>query len=143
MSIPDDIYHLVIDCETAKEIWDSLVVYFEGNDEVRRHKGYLLVRQFEVFTSKPGESITETYSRFTCLLNDLKEHNKVFDDESVVDIFLRSLPLEWDHISRAISVSENFETMSLQTLYGKLLSLELRNAMSKVSVIEEENKVLW
>ena len=107
------------------------MVLFEGTDKVRRHEGYLLVQQYEVFTSEPGESITEIYCRFICLLNDLKQHDKVFDDADVVVKFLDSLPPEWDTESTVYKQVENLKNMSLQTVYGNLLAQEIWDEMKK------------
>ncbi|KVI03903.1 hypothetical protein Ccrd_017797 [Cynara cardunculus var. scolymus] len=74
--------------------------------------------------------------RYSCLLNDLEQHSIVFEDEYVVETFLNSLPRQWSLISMVIRESKNFKTMSLQTLYGKLWSHEIRNEMTKLSVIQ-------
>ena len=43
MALPDDIYHSVINCQSAKEIWDTLIVLFEGTPEVQKNKRSLLI----------------------------------------------------------------------------------------------------
>ena len=44
MALPDDIYHSVINYTTAKEIWDTLVVLFEGNTELKNNRPFLLIQ---------------------------------------------------------------------------------------------------
>ena len=36
MSLPDGIYHSVINCPNAKEMWDTLIILFEGTYEVKK-----------------------------------------------------------------------------------------------------------
>ena len=33
VSLPDDIYRFVMNSESAKEMWDTLIVLFEGSDD--------------------------------------------------------------------------------------------------------------
>ena len=125
MALPDDIYHSVITCQSAKEIWDTLIVLFEGTPEVKKNKRSLLIQKYEMFKGKSGESITEIYERFNCLINDLRQHSTKFENEDVLIKFLRSLPAEWDNITIAIRQSKDLESMTLQALYGNLLTHEL------------------
>ena len=125
MSLPDDIYHSVINCSSAKEMWDTLIILFEGTYEVKRNRRSLLIQQYEMFTSKAGESINETYDRFNCLINDLKSHGTEYDNEDVLIKFLRSLPSEWDGITIAIRQARNLQAMTLAGLYGNLLTHDL------------------
>ena len=102
MALLDDIYHSVINCQTTKKIWDTLVVLFEGVAKVKKNRRSFLIRQYELFTTKPGESLIETYERFNCLLNDLKQHGTEVENEDFLIKFLRSLSSEWDGIIIAI-----------------------------------------
>ena len=126
MSLPDDIYHSVINCSNAKEMWDTLVILFEGTYEMKRNRRSLLVQQYEMFTSKADESLSEIYERFNYLINDLKTHGTEYDTEDILIKFLRSLPYEWDGISIAIRQARNLQAMTLPGLYGNLLTHDLK-----------------
>ena len=52
MSLPDDIYHSVVNCQTAKEIWDTLVVLFEGTTEVRKNRRSLLIQNMSFLLAR-------------------------------------------------------------------------------------------
>ncbi|KAL4585659.1 hypothetical protein LXL04_010282 [Taraxacum kok-saghyz] len=41
VSLPDDIYSFVMHCESAKEMWDNLILLFEGTDETRECRSFL------------------------------------------------------------------------------------------------------
>ena len=140
MSLPDDIYHSVINCSSAKEMWDTLVILFEGTYEVKRNRRSLLIQQYEMFTSKAGESINETYDRFNCLINDLKSHGTEYDNEDVLIKFLRSLPSEWDGITIAIRQARNLQAMTLAGLYGNLLTHDLELQQRRNQSKEVKNK---
>ena len=142
MSLPDDIYHSVINCSTAKEMWDTLIILFEGTYEVKRNRRSLLIQQYEMFTSKSGESISEIYDRFNCLINDLKSHGTEYENEDVLLKFLRSLPSEWDGLTIAIRQARNLQLMTLAALYGNLLTHELELQQRKNQTKESRNKPL-
>ena len=105
--LPNEIYHSVINYLSAKEIWDTLVVLFEGTTEVIENRRSLLIQQYEMFSRNSRESLTETYNRFNCLLNDLKQHGHVTLNKDMLIKFLRSLPSKWDDITIAIKLANN------------------------------------
>ncbi|XP_074298233.1 uncharacterized protein LOC141629065 [Silene latifolia] len=44
-------------CPTAKQIWDSLVLVYEGTSQVRKHRIDLLMQQYEIFHMSKDVSI--------------------------------------------------------------------------------------
>ena len=69
-------YNRICACESAKEIWDKLVVTYEGTSQVRETKINLLVHQYELFKMQPNETIKEMFTRFTDITNNLKSLGK-------------------------------------------------------------------
>nr|KAJ0213345.1 hypothetical protein LSAT_V11C400177250 [Lactuca sativa] len=124
VSLPDEVYHFVMNCESAKEMWDNLIVLFEGTDETMDSRRLLLIQQYEVFTCKPDESLTQTYLRFNNLINDLRQHRKTLDNDEIVNKFLKSLSSDWELVTFLIRQTKNLKTMSLESLYGHLLTYE-------------------
>ena len=61
----------VIQCKTAKEIWDALETRCQGTDSIKKNMKTILTQEYEHFDSKPDESLTDLYDRFVKLLNDL------------------------------------------------------------------------
>ncbi|XP_070049168.1 uncharacterized protein [Nicotiana tomentosiformis] len=53
---PDE-YSRIKSCNTAKEIWDTLQVAYEGTPQVKRSRGTLLYSQYENFIMKEGKNI--------------------------------------------------------------------------------------
>lgn len=128
LSLPNDIFSFVIHCESAKEMWDNLILCFEGTDDTTmEYREIYLMNQYVGFRYKYGESVTDTYIRFNCLINELKkEHNMISDNSGLVSRFLTSVPPALKHVSMVIQHSINFKTTSLQSLYGTLLAHELK-----------------
>ena len=83
-------------CELAKEIWDKLVVTYEGTSQVRETKINMFVHQYELFKMQPDKTIKEMFTRFTNITNNLKSLGKTYTNEEIVRKILRCLPKnEW------------------------------------------------
>ena len=54
----------VINCNTSKEVCDTLQTLCEGSEHVRHNKMQPLVQKYEASHFKSGESVNDTYSRF-------------------------------------------------------------------------------
>ena len=52
-------YGMIISCDSAKEIWDRLLVLHEGTDQVKETKISMLVHQYEMFKMLEYENIDE------------------------------------------------------------------------------------
>ncbi|XP_058002317.1 uncharacterized protein LOC131179478 [Hevea brasiliensis] len=52
-------YNRISGCTFAKEVWDKLEVTYEGTNQVKESKANKLVREYELFEMKPGETISE------------------------------------------------------------------------------------
>ncbi|KAJ9566374.1 LOW QUALITY PROTEIN: hypothetical protein OSB04_002340 [Centaurea solstitialis] len=125
MSLPDEVvYHSLVNFSTAKEMWSTLCVLYEGSNEVKKSKKISLVRKYELFCHEKGESITNYYNRFNSLLNDLLLLGKVYDNEEVLNKFMDGLPEFWENICTCIKTSKDLETVSLTVLFGTLVNYE-------------------
>uniref|UniRef100_A0A2C9U3R4 UBN2 domain-containing protein n=1 Tax=Manihot esculenta TaxID=3983 RepID=A0A2C9U3R4_MANES len=77
-------YNCVLDCESAKELWDKFEVTYEGTNQVKESKANLLVRDFKLFEMKLDENIVKMSTRFTDLINLLKAFRKSFEEAELV-----------------------------------------------------------
>ena len=73
----------VLSCKIGIHIWNRLQVHCEGTELVKKNMKSMLVQEYEYFEAKSGETLTETYNKFTRLLNDMAMHNKYYDNEDV------------------------------------------------------------
>ena len=58
-ALPYDIYHLVQNCKSSKEMMDTLTIAYEGTEEVKAVNKNSLNRQYEHFFAKKGETLTQ------------------------------------------------------------------------------------
>jgi len=115
-------YSRICACELAKEIWDKLVVTYEGTSQVRETKINMFVHQYVLFKMQPEETIKEMFARFTDITNKLKSLGKTYTNEEMVRKILRCLPKsKWGPKVTAIEDAQDLRSLALNDLLGKLL----------------------
>ncbi|GJX28272.1 hypothetical protein Tco_0236351 [Tanacetum coccineum] len=71
-ALPRKEYERIFMCNTAKEIWKTLLITHQGNSQVQDNKIDLLVQQYEQFIISKDESIDSAFARFNTLFHYLK-----------------------------------------------------------------------
>ncbi|KAI3757499.1 hypothetical protein L6452_05038 [Arctium lappa] len=131
LSLPDEVYHSLVNLSTAKEMWSTLCVLYEGTSEVKKSRKIALVRKYELFSYKEGESLSDYYNRFNGLLNDLKLVGRIYDNEEVLCKFMDCLPEFWENICTCIKSTKDLDSMPLTALYGTLFNHEQTKLLRK------------
>ena len=88
-------YNKTFSCESAKEIQDKLEMAHEGTNQVKKSKINLLIQSYEMFKMSYSESISEMFTCFTTIINNLKNLGKSYTNEEMIEKLLRSLPKHW------------------------------------------------
>ena len=112
-------------CNTAKEIWNSLIITHKGNSQVKDNKIDLLVQQYEQFTIPEEESIDNAFARFNTIITSLKALDENFSSKNFVRKFLRALHPKCRAKVTAIEESKNLSTLQLDELIGNLKVYEV------------------
>ena len=119
-------YNRVSLCENAKEVWDKLQVTHEGTNRVKETKIGMLTREYELFSMKQEETITEIYNRFTTIVNNLKGLGKAYGNKELVKKILNSLPKSWEAKVTAIEESKDPNTFPMDELVGSFVTHEMK-----------------
>ncbi|GJX47155.1 hypothetical protein Tco_0272345 [Tanacetum coccineum] len=90
-------YERIFMYNTAKEIWKTLLITHQGNNQVKDNKIDLLVQQYEQFIISKDESIDSAFARFNTIITSLK----ALDEESK-DL----TSLSFDELIRNLKVHE-------------------------------------
>ncbi|KAK1384307.1 hypothetical protein POM88_022042 [Heracleum sosnowskyi] len=115
----------VLNCATAKHIWDTIEIINEGTKEVRENKLEILTSSYEHFRSNPGEGISEVFERYNKLINDMNLNGKHYTIKEINKKFLLTLPIHLEHRISAIREARDIGEISLERLYGVLKTYEL------------------
>ncbi|GJQ95157.1 hypothetical protein Tco_0006296 [Tanacetum coccineum] len=79
--LPDDQMNYVIICLIAKSTWDDLILYHEGPSDVKESRVMDLKLCYNTFKFKEGESLTQTFTRYKALMNELNFQDSPDDEE--------------------------------------------------------------
>ncbi|GJT54819.1 retrovirus-related pol polyprotein from transposon TNT 1-94 [Tanacetum coccineum] len=107
-------------CNTAKEIWKTLLITHQGNSQVKDIKIDLLVQQYEQFFIFEDESIDNDFARFNTIITSLKALNEGYSSKNYVRKFLRALHPKWRARVTTIEESKDLTSLSLDELIGNL-----------------------
>ncbi|KAL8092951.1 hypothetical protein AgCh_034998 [Apium graveolens] len=115
----------VINCKTAKEIWDALETRCQGTDTIKKNRKTILTQEYKHFDSKTNELLNNLYDRFVKLLNDLSLVDKEYYLKDSNLKFLLALPECWDLKATIIRDNYNLDETTLDEIYGMLKTHEL------------------
>ncbi|GJR35650.1 retrovirus-related pol polyprotein from transposon TNT 1-94 [Tanacetum coccineum] len=119
-ALPRKEYERIFMCNTAKEIWKTLLITHQGNSQVKDNKIDLLVQQYEQFVISKDESIDSDFARFNTIITSLKALDEGYSSKNYVRKFLRALHPKWRAKVMAIEESKDLTLLSLDELIGNL-----------------------
>ncbi|GJT64920.1 zf-CCHC domain-containing protein, partial [Tanacetum coccineum] len=135
-ALPKKEYERIFMCNTAKDVWNSLIITHQGNKQVKDNKIDLFVQKYEEFVISDDETIDCAFARFNTIITSLKALDESFSSRNHVRKFLRALPTKWRPKVTAIEESKDLSTLPLDELIGNLkvyeVVLEKDSEISKV-----------
>ncbi|GAV68047.1 zf-CCHC domain-containing protein/UBN2 domain-containing protein [Cephalotus follicularis] len=117
-------FNRISSCDSAKQMWDLLEVTYEGTNQVKESKISMLVHEYELFIMHNDECISDMFTRFTTIVNSLKNLGKSYSNQELVRKILRCLPRSWTPKVMAIEEAKDLSTLPLEQLLGSLMTHE-------------------
>ncbi|GKC26492.1 zf-CCHC domain-containing protein [Tanacetum coccineum] len=130
-ALPKKEYERIFMCDTAKDIWNSLIITHQGNKQVKDNKIDLFVQKYEEFIISDDETIDCAFARFNTIITSLKALDESFSSRNHVRKFLRALPTKWRPKVTAIEESKDLSTLPLDELIGNLKVYEQKKVLIK------------
>ncbi|GKA65006.1 hypothetical protein Tco_0764713 [Tanacetum coccineum] len=124
-ALPKKEYERIFMCDTAQDIWKSLIITHQGNKQVKDNKIDLFVQKYEEFIITDDETIDCAFARFNTIITSLKALDESFSSRNHVRKFLRALPTKWHPKVTAIEESKDLSTLPLDELIGNLKIYEV------------------
>ncbi|GKD36939.1 zf-CCHC domain-containing protein [Tanacetum coccineum] len=118
-------YERIFICDTAKDIWNSLIITHQGNKQVKDNKIDLFVQKYKEFIISDDETIDCAFARFNTIITSLKSLDESFSSRNHVRKFLRDLPTKWSPKVTTIEESKDLSTLPLDELIGNLKVYEV------------------
>ncbi|GJX90796.1 hypothetical protein Tco_0344122 [Tanacetum coccineum] len=83
-ALPRKEYEIIFMFNTAKEIWKTLLITHQGNNQVKDNKIDLLVQKYEQFVIFEDESIDSAFARFNTIITSLKALDEGYSSKNYV-----------------------------------------------------------
>ncbi|GJY39518.1 zf-CCHC domain-containing protein [Tanacetum coccineum] len=122
-ALPRKEYERIFMCQTAKEIWDTLLITHQGNNQVKANKIDLLVQQYEQFMIPEEESIDNAFAKFNTIITSLKALDESFSSKNYVRKFLQALHPKW-------RAKKEVETVKGKKEQSRSLALKVKKEVS-------------
>nr|GEZ48396.1 zf-CCHC domain-containing protein/UBN2 domain-containing protein [Tanacetum cinerariifolium] len=133
-ALPRKEYERIFICNTAKEIWKTLLITHQGNSQVKDNKIDLFVQQYEKFVISKDESIDSAFARFNTIITSLKSLDEGYSSKNYVRKFFRALHPKWQAKVTSIEESKDLTSLSLDELIGNLKVHEM--------IIKKDSKIV-
>nr|GEW73993.1 copia protein [Tanacetum cinerariifolium] len=133
-TLPRKEYKRIFMCNTAKEIWKTLLITHQGNSQVKDNKIDLLVQQYEQFVIFKDESIDSAFATFNTIITSLKALDEGYSSKNCVRKFLRALHHKWRKKVTMIEESKDLTSLSIDELIENLKVHEM--------IIKKDSKIV-
>ncbi|KAJ0932319.1 putative transcription factor interactor and regulator CCHC(Zn) family [Helianthus annuus] len=125
-AIKEDIFILLQHDKTAKSIWDALKVKFEGSENMIKSKKALLKKEFDLFSSLPGEDTKKLIERYCHLVRSLSMLGVDKGREEWVDKLADALPQkEWGTYLMILKNTGVYDGLTISQFIEKIESQDL------------------
>ncbi|GJR04227.1 zf-CCHC domain-containing protein [Tanacetum coccineum] len=126
-------------CNTAKYVWNLLIITHQGIKQVKGNKIDLVVQKYEEFVISDDKTIDCTFARFNTIITSLKALDESFSSHNHVRKFLRALLTKWRPKATIIEESKDLSTLPLDELISNLKVYEIvLEKDSKISKVKKE-----
>ncbi|XP_052477148.1 uncharacterized protein LOC128032572 [Gossypium raimondii] len=121
-----------------QELEDSKKKKYQGNVRAKRALLQTLRGGFENLRMKPGETISDYFSKIMTIVNRMRTHREKLEDVAVIERILRFLLPKYNFIICSIEESKYLDALSVDELENSLIIHE-----SKFILQESEEQVLY
>ncbi|GJS65867.1 hypothetical protein Tco_0680431 [Tanacetum coccineum] len=118
--LSDDQINSVINCLTAKSTRDDLILYHEGLSDVKKSRVMDLKLCYNTFKFKEGETLTQTFTIYKALMNELVNDSIKLSKLEINIGFINRLPNKWLSFCQSLRNTNHVKDSELASLFGKL-----------------------
>nr|GEV26523.1 retrovirus-related Pol polyprotein from transposon TNT 1-94 [Tanacetum cinerariifolium] len=101
----------------AKETWTDLVYSFKGPSDTKENRIMDLKLECQTFRAKSTESLSQTYTLYKTLLNEISNDGVNLFKHKINDGFVNSLPEKWPTFSQGLRNANHTQTLDLANIY--------------------------
>ncbi|RVW86250.1 Retrovirus-related Pol polyprotein from transposon TNT 1-94 [Vitis vinifera] len=94
---------------------------YQGSTRTKRQQLQALRSEFETLRMKPGESVSDYFSRTMAIINKMRIHGEKMEDVTVIEKILRSMTPKFNYVVCSIEEWKDLDELSIDELQGSLL----------------------
>nr|GFA49830.1 ribonuclease H-like domain-containing protein [Tanacetum cinerariifolium] len=106
--------------DSAKELWESILKTFGGNEATKKTKKNQLKQQYGNFKAEGSETLKQTFNRLQAIVSHLEFMDVSIEQDDLNQKFLISLASEWLVYTIVWRNRDDIDTMSLDDMYTNL-----------------------
>nr|GEV03772.1 retrovirus-related Pol polyprotein from transposon TNT 1-94 [Tanacetum cinerariifolium] len=123
--LPRKEYERIFMCNTAKEIWKTLLITHQGITKLKIIRSTFWFNNMNKFVISKDESTDSAFARFNTIITSLKALDEGYSSKNYVRKFLRALYPKWRAKFMAIEESKDLTSLSPDELIGNLIVHEM------------------
>ncbi|KAF5805895.1 putative transcription factor interactor and regulator CCHC(Zn) family [Helianthus annuus] len=112
-------------CKSAKELWESLIDVYEGNEDMKESRRNLLSQSFNNFNHIYGETVDNQIQRIVKLVTQMQMEEMHTSNASSNRHLLNALLKSWDHHVAMIKKTKDLARCSLSEMISHIKACEL------------------
>ena len=116
----------VIQLKSAKEIWDKIILSYEGDAQVKCAKLQTLRIWYENLKMYSNEGIANYFLRIDEIVNCMRNLGEEIKEVVLVEKFLRSLSTKFESKLSAIEEKEDLQKITMMQRHRILTAFEMR-----------------
>ncbi|GJV93207.1 RNA-binding protein 28, partial [Tanacetum coccineum] len=137
--LSNDQMNYVINRLTAKSTWDDLILYHEGPSDVKESRVMDLKLCYNTFKFKEGESLTQTFTRYKALMNELVHDGIKLSKLEINTGFINGLPKKWLDFCQSLRNTNHVKEFKLASLFDSPTDEEdTRSSQEYMNDLEKE-----
>nr|GEV57888.1 hypothetical protein [Tanacetum cinerariifolium] len=115
--LPYNQINSVINCLTTKSTWDDLILYHEGPSDVKENRVMDLKLCYNTFKFNKVESLTQTFTRYKALMNELVNDGINLSKLEINTGFINELPKKWLSFCQSLRNTNHVKDSELASLF--------------------------
>ncbi|GJR52171.1 hypothetical protein Tco_1402692 [Tanacetum coccineum] len=116
--VADDQMNSVINYETVKSTWDDLILYHEGPSDVKESMVMDLKLCYNTFKFKEGKNLTQTFTRYKALMNELVNDGIKLSKLKINIGFINRLLKKWLSFCQSLRNTNHVKESELASLFS-------------------------
>ena len=117
----------------AKELWAALIEVYEGNEDMKQSRQYLLRQKFNLFNHIIGESLEMQLQRFIALTTEMHSADVSVTKAEINKKLLNSLPKDWNTKVEIIKSTRDLKNLSLAEVMAIIKAYDMDNKQREIN----------